>query len=92
MQTFHEMMNTLSHRLIAGRVRKEADLWALRDILFDKQTEILHDLMALRETWTSEADKPIVARIAYHLTEVMGTLERDIQIIETYCRREGIER
>lgn len=92
MPTFHEMMNTLSHRLIAGRVRKEADLWPLRDILFDKQTSILHALMALREHATTPDMQEAVKQAAYHLTEQMGMLEKDMQTIETYCRKEGIER
>ena len=92
MATFFETMNTVKFRGIAGWVRKEADLWPLRDILFELQGDIMQ--------WGERADLKL-KESGYDLRHVEGrnpitllveALEHDIMVIETYCASNHIER
>lgn len=92
MATFHETMNKVQFRGIAGWVRTEADLWTLRDILFELQTDIME--------WGVNTDLKLKEQ-GYDLRYVEGrnpielmvnALEHDIQLIETYCGVRDIPR
>jgi len=92
MPTFHEVMNTVKFRGIACWVKKEGDLWPLRDILFDLQGDILQ--------WGANADLNL-KEAGYDLRDLQGVnpiklmveaLEHDIMTIETYCASNHIPR
>lgn len=92
MPTFHEVMNTVKFRGVAGWVKREADLWPLRDILFELQTDILQ--------WGTNTDLKL-KEMGYRLEEIEGrnpvalmvqALEHDIMTIETYCASNHIPR
>lgn len=92
MPTFHEVMNTVKFRGITGWVKREADLWPLRDILFDLQGDIMQ--------WGERADLKLKEG-GYDLRHIEGVnpitlivdaLEHDIMVIEQFCRTHDIRR
>ena len=92
MPTFHEVMNTVKFRGIAGWVKKEADLWTLRDILFELQTDI--------QEWGANIDLNL-KEMGHRISDIQGRnpvglmlemLEHDIMTIETYCASNHIPR
>lgn len=92
MPTFHEVMNTVRFRAIAGWAKREADLWPLRDLLFGLQTDIqkwgVNISLNLKKAGTerSEVDghDPVVP--------ILEVLEHDIMVIGTYCASRHIPR
>jgi hypothetical protein len=85
-------MNTVKFRGIAGWVKKEADLWPLRDILFELQTDI--------QEWGANTDLNL-KEMGYRISDIAGrnpvvlmveALEHDIMVIETYCTSNHIQR
>lgn len=92
MTTFHEMMNKISFRAVAGWAHREADLWSLRDILFELQTDV-QELGAVSYRALNNMKLNDAAEGAASNTRLFAEmLEKDIQTIETYCRSRGIER
>lgn len=92
MSTFHEMLNTISFRGVAGRARREDDLWALRDILFDLQSDVINVgaevVLNLRK-----ADADALADAMQHNNRMfVDMLEHDILVIETWCNARRIAR
>ena len=92
MPTFFEVMNTVKFRGVAGWVRKEADLWPLRDILFELQGDVMQ--------WGERTDLKL-KEAGYDLRMIEGrnpialmveALEYDIMTIETYCHSNHIPR
>ena len=92
MTTFHEMMNRISFRAVAGWAHREADLWSLRDILFELQTDV-QTLGAVSYRALANTDNMDAAMGSASNTRLFAEmLEKDIQSIEAYCRSRGIER
>lgn len=92
MSTFHEMLNTVSFRNMAGKVDGHDDLWALRDLLYERLVSAQNNASvacwALGYAGHSQW-KDIVSDDYRFFCE---RLEKDIMTIEQYCKKRGIMR
>jgi hypothetical protein len=91
-QTFHEMLNTVSFRNMAGKVDGHEDLWALRDLLLERQLSV--QLLGVRLSLWLTVDCPIevIESMNENIVWISERLETDIMIIEQYCKKRGIIR
>lgn len=91
-ETFHEMMNTVKFRGVAGWAHREADLWPLRDILLglmqDCQNIGSQAYLKLKEAGVDDVAEGSAANTRLFCE----MLEGDIMTIEAYCKRRGIDR
>lgn len=92
-QTFYEMMNTVRFRDIAGCARSEADLWALRDTLFELQTDVQRASVLAHSSIIAQYEQPeLREQLMYPYRLMVNMLEADILTIEAYLRKNKIDR
>lgn len=92
MQTFHEMLNTVSFRLLTGKVRKNADLWPLRDLLMELHGTMQKNAVDAFLVLSRAGHEDLAVLVSNDYAVTLRVLERDIQTIETYCRKNDIIR
>ena len=92
MTTFHEMLNTVSFRNMAGKVDGHDDLWALRDLMFERLCSLQHNAANVYNELRDYGNGEIATTIAMDYAFTIERLERDIMTIEQYCKKRGIMR
>ena len=92
MSTFSEMLNTVSFRGVAGRARREDDLWPLRDILFDLQTDIIKVGAAVVLNLRKSDSDALADAMQHNNRMLVDMLEHDILVIEMWCNSHKVLR
>lgn len=92
MTTFHEMLNRVAFKTIAGRVGSESDLWALRDLLVERLFSAQDDISRVWETYRMNMDTPVDMSMINTFAVLTERLEQDIMLIEQYLSQRKIPR
>lgn len=91
-QTFYEMLNTVAFRNLAGKVNGEKDLWALRDLLFQKMCEMQERAVFITQILNREGYIIADSVVTEDYDFMIRMIEKDIMTIERYCKQRGIMR
>lgn len=90
MSTFHEMLNTVSFRNMAGKVDGHEDLWALRDLLYERLVNASQNASMAYAVCMADGQDSVALAVRDDYQFFMDRLEKDIQTIEAYCKKRGI--
>ena len=92
MTTFHEMLNTVSFRNMAGKVDGHEDLWALRDLLYERMVVASQNSAMAYAVCMADGQDSVAISVRDDYMFFIERLEKDIMTIEQYCKKRGIIR